>query len=383
MVLSLLLIELIDEFFFGALEASWPLIRDDLALTYFQIGLLLSLPRIWGSLTGIGIGILGDVWRRRLLILGGGVVFCISLALVSISGSFLWLLVALALFDPASGAFVGLSQATLMDSAPARHEQNMARWTFFGALGMMLGAVVLSAMLAVGFGWRELTAAICVAAVLALASVWRLPLAGSSTNSGGSLSLEDIRAGVADAFAALRRGPVLRWLALLEFSNLMGDSLHNFLALYFVDVAGFDEAEAVLGVAVWTGVGLLGDLLLIPLLERMRGLTYLRYSAVVELVMFVALLTVPGLGPKLVIVGILGFANAGWYSILKAQLYTEMRGMSGTVLAVNDVSALVSGLAPLGLGLAARSLGLGRAIWLLAAGPVALLVGIPRARKSE
>lgn len=37
---------------------------------------------------------------------------------------------AFILFYPASGAFVNLSQATLMDSETDRHEQNMARWGF-------------------------------------------------------------------------------------------------------------------------------------------------------------------------------------------------------------------------------------------------------------
>ena len=69
LVLALLIIEFIDEFFFGAMEAAWPLIRDDLSLTYVQIGLLLSLPRIWGSVAGVVIGMTsGDVWNRRAII---------------------------------------------------------------------------------------------------------------------------------------------------------------------------------------------------------------------------------------------------------------------------------------------------------------------------
>ena len=39
-----LLIEFIDELVFGVGEAAWPLICDDLGLSYFQIGLALSLP---------------------------------------------------------------------------------------------------------------------------------------------------------------------------------------------------------------------------------------------------------------------------------------------------------------------------------------------------
>ncbi len=45
MPLLYLLIEFIDELVFGVEAAAWPLIRDDLALNYIQIGLALSLPR--------------------------------------------------------------------------------------------------------------------------------------------------------------------------------------------------------------------------------------------------------------------------------------------------------------------------------------------------
>ena len=77
--------------------------------------------------------------------------------------------------------------------------------------------------------------------------------------------------GISAAFRALRNRSVLRWLLLLEFSDLMLDVFYGFLALYFVDVAGFSTGNAALAVAVWTGVGLPGDFLLIPLLERVRG----------------------------------------------------------------------------------------------------------------
>ena len=382
-LLALLLIEFTDEFFFGALEAAWPIIRDELSLSYLQIGLLLSVPRVWGSVAGIAIGILGDVWKRRVLIIGGGLLFVASLLLISASASFAMLMIGLLMFNPSSGAFVGLSQSTLMDLDTSRHEQNMARWTFAGALGVALGALALGGALELGMGWREVVLATALMSAFALIVALRLPLAGASSGNGSYPTLSEARTGASDALAALKRLPVLRWLLLLELSNLMGDWLLSYLALYFVDVARASETQAALGVALWTGVGLLGDLLLIPMLERVRGLSYLRYSALVEFILFVAFLLVPGLLPKVVIAALLGFGNAGWYSILQAQMYREMPGKSGTVMAVNDLSSLASGLVPLGIGLAARSWGLGAAMWLYLAGPVALLVGIPRSGKRE
>ena len=118
--LTLLFIEFLDEFVFGAQEAAWPLIRTDLGLSYAQVGLLLGVPNVIGNLIEPVIGILGDVWRRRVLILGGGVVFALALLLTALSQSFSVLLVSFVFFYPASGAFVSLSQERLTQIALLR-----------------------------------------------------------------------------------------------------------------------------------------------------------------------------------------------------------------------------------------------------------------------
>ena len=297
------------------------------------------------------------------------------MVLVASSSSFASLLTAFILFYPASGAFVSLSQASLMDSDPRQHEWNMARWTFAGSLGVVLGALVLALAQATGFGWRGLFWAFAITTVVVLAVARGVPLGGVTETERRTTS--SVRRGITNALGQLRRRSVLRWLVLLEFSYLMLDVLHGYLALYFTDVVGLSGALAALGVATWIGFGLLGDFLLIPLLSRVRGLTYLRFSVLAELLLFPTFLLVPGLWPKLGVVALLGLAHAGWYAVLQAQLYSSMPGQSGTVMAVGNVSGLAGNLIPVVIGIAAGSWGLGAAMWLLLAGPVALLVGIP------
>jgi MFS transporter, FSR family, fosmidomycin resistance protein len=182
-----------------------------------------------------------------------------------------------------------------------------------------------------------------------------------------------------DAIASLRRPGVLHWLVLLEFSDLMLDVLLGFLALYLVDIGAATPEQASFAVVVWSGFGLLGDLALIPLLERVRGLRYLRVSAVLELVLFPALLLTPDFTAKLVLLALLGFFNSGWYAILQAQVYGALAGQSGTALAVKNVSGIIGSGIPLLLGLVAQRWGLNVAMWLLLAGPVALVVGLRKA----
>lgn len=61
---------------------------------------------------------------------------------------------------------------------------------------------------------------------------------------------------------------------------------------------------------------------------------------------------------------------------MQAQLYAALPGQSGTALAVKNVSGMVASLIPLALGLVAEQRGLDAAMWLLLAGPLALVVGL-------
>jgi FSR family fosmidomycin resistance protein-like MFS transporter len=111
-------------------------------------------------------------------------------------------------------------------------------------------------------------------------------------------------------------------LTLLQFSDLMLDTLLSFLALYLVDVGGAVPYQAGAAMAVRTGLGLLGDLLLIPLLGRVDGLACLRFSGAVERVIFPAFLLLHGFHSRL---ALLELFNAGWHPILKAQRHSSRR----------------------------------------------------------
>jgi FSR family fosmidomycin resistance protein-like MFS transporter len=74
-----LIIEFIDKLVCGVSQAAWPAIQVDLRLNYTQIGVLMTVPSLVSTIVEPFLGVLGDVWKRRLLILGGGAVFVLSL----------------------------------------------------------------------------------------------------------------------------------------------------------------------------------------------------------------------------------------------------------------------------------------------------------------
>jgi FSR family fosmidomycin resistance protein-like MFS transporter len=315
------------------------------------------------------LGVVAVTWRRRVLVLVGGGCFAGALAVAAGASSFWLLLIAFSVLYPASGAFVSLSQASLMDLQPSRREHNMARWNFAGAVGAVAGALALAVFALAGLGWRGLFVGFALLALVLVVLAGRTP----ETDRGGE------RLHVRDALRVLSRREVFRWLFLLELSDLLLDVFLGFLALYLVDEVGASVATGGLAVAVWTGAGLVGSAAVIPLLRRVDGLRYLRGSAAVTALLFVSFLLVPGLGAKLVLVAAMGVVNAGWYPVLKARLYEALGEASGLALTVGALFPL-NAMLPLVIAVIAEQWGLAVALWPLLAAPAALLLFVPRSR---
>jgi MFS transporter, FSR family, fosmidomycin resistance protein len=372
-----LAVELVDELAGGVKSAALPLIRRDLGLSYGQIGLLESAPLLLGSIMELPLGILaGHGRRRRRAVLLGGVLFTLTLIGAAAARSFAGLLVAFVLFFPASGAFVSLTQSGLMDADPGRREQHMARWELAGSAGSLAGPVLVIAVLAAGGGWRSAYLALAAAAAAAWLGVARNPPAPVPADGPGA----DPAAGTAAVRRALRQPGVVRWLVLLQVSDLLLDVFTGFLALYLVAVVHATPEQAALGVAIRLGAGLAGDAALIRALSHVSGLVLLRASAAVTAVVFPAFLLAGGLVPKLLLLGCLSVVTAPWYPVLQAELYGSLPDDSGIVVSLSSAAGLLGGAVPLAVGLLAQRFGLAWALACLAIAPPLLLAGLRRSR---
>jgi len=359
-----------------------------------------------------------------------------------VARSYVVLMLAFIAFFPASGAFVTLTQAALMDAGPARRQQRMAAWNLAGSIGAVTGPLLLAAMLAAGGGWRPAYLVLAATAGIALAAAAAAgparqapapaepapgrnaraeppssaepapgrtaraepsspaePAPGGTARAEPSSPAEPAPGGTARAepapaeseggegrrptarevLAALRTADTARWLVLLEVSDLLLDVLTGYIGIYLVDVAHASPAQAAIGVAIRLGAGLAGDAAFVGLSRRAAGPAVLRASAVAACVLYPAFLIVPWLPARLAILAALSFATACWYPVIQAGLYESLPGQSGIAVFFASAAGLLGAAGPLAVGLIAQRAGLTWALAGLAAAPILVLAAAPRA----
>jgi FSR family fosmidomycin resistance protein-like MFS transporter len=381
-----LAVEFADELVDGVKGAALPAIQHSLGLSYTELGLLASVPLLLGGLLELPLGLLaGQGRRRRVAILTGGVVFIASIAAVAFARNFAELLTAFVIFYPASGAFVSLTQATVMDAEPDRQARSMARWDLAGNAGAVAGPVLLVAVLAAHGDWRGgylLVAAVSTAAWLGVLGSRR-----SNQHTEDTQHTEDAEDAEDEPTPRLRdvlgyAKKAARWLMLLEVANLLVDGLTGFVAVYLVDVAHLTPALAAVAIAIRLGAALAGDAALVVVLERggerIGDETVLRATAVAAALLFPAFLLVPGAAPKLVALALLSAVTAAWYPLLQARLYGAVP--SPVAVTLSTAASLAGGLGPLAVGVSAGALGLPWALAGLTIVPVIVAFGAGRAR---
>jgi FSR family fosmidomycin resistance protein-like MFS transporter len=185
-----------------------------------------------------------------------------------------------------------------------------------------------------------------------------------------------------EALAALRDWGTVRWLVLLQVTDLLGDVFTGFLALYLVDVEQLRPAIAALAIAIRLGASLAGGSALIAVLERVGDLTVLRITAAAAALLYPGFLLVPGVAPKLAMLAVLSAASAPWYPLLQARLYGSLPGRSSAAVTLSSAAGLAGGLGPLAVGLTAQAFGLGWALAGLVLVPLAVLALSATARRT-
>ncbi|NTU63176.1 MAG: MFS transporter [Chloroflexi bacterium] len=263
--------------------------------------------------------------------------------------------------------------ATLIDRDPRRAENTMARWVLAGAIGVTISPLIITVVLSLEGSWRAVYFSTAIAAGVFALLLFKQRFDGHAGADDGVGSFKQLGRNL---LAALRSRTLIKWVILTELADFMLDKLLEVTGLYFHDVAGVSLPAASAVVTVATISGLIGSFALVPLLEKVSGVRVLRVSAAVALLAYAAMLLVPIVWVKIVLIAVINLSTAGWYAVLRAKCYEVLPGQSGVVVAVTSLANVSSLFVPLLLGGVADALGLQTAMWLLIIGPIALIWGV-------
>src|SRR4030042_3479097 len=213
-----LLIEFFDELNYGIGNAALPAIRTDLDLSYVQIGILLGLPGIINTFIEPVLMLLGDTRYRKHIMLGGGIVIILSLVAIASAHNFYLMLLGMAIGYPASGAFVSLSQATLIDLNPGREPQMMARWTVAGSGANLIGPLFLAGGFALGFGWRWAFWGMAGLCLILVVLTWVREIPSHPFRENTTKTAQPGKELLLGLRGAIRNPQLMRWMILLQLS---------------------------------------------------------------------------------------------------------------------------------------------------------------------
>ncbi|MGH3758701.1 MFS transporter [Actinophytocola sp.] len=354
---SLLLVGFADETVaflpYGAVES----IRADVGISYVQAGFLLALyPGI--GLLATPLGVIVDYVSRRVMAAVGGIGYGIGLWLFAVAGNFTSLFVAVVVMGLIGDMLVRAVEVALVDVAGDKLEPALARSNLLGAVGDLVGPLLLAASLAFGFGWRGafwVAGAMMIAYGVVLATQ-PLPRPHGADGADG----EERRAWRGFLDVARDRRVLVAGL-LVAVLVAFDETFVGFAVAFLTTDRGLSPAVATLA----AGAGMAGGIVAAAWASRAnRRRIGLRPCALLLLAGVLLLLLVPNVVAAALGTAAVGAAvNLAWI-ILQAGYLTLRPGQAGTTSAVADAVSNVGVLTPLAIGLVTDHHGLTMAMAL-------------------
>lgn len=375
----LLCMGLLDEIIAGFPVVALPLLRDRLHLSYAQVGLLFTLGALSGLVFEPLINLFSDRYPKKLWILSGLLLLTVSDVVLGTTTSYALAIAAFIVSAPAGEAAIGLSQAVVIDAAPADSVRTMTRWTLLSSIGDFLAPLLVAGFGLLQLGWSDLcwfAAALwlCAAALLSRA---RFPVIAPAFEQEGKTATV-----WTNLHAALRDPLLLRWSALALIPTMLDEVFLGFVALYLRDVWHLSEALIALILTLQMLAGFLG----LFALERWVLPRHLTPTLLLTWLSLAALLGVLGLLFAhvlwLVVVSLLviNLSCVNWYPLAKAEAYARRPGSSGLVRTVIGLGQPFEMALPGAVGLVSASFGVLAGLGVLGLAPLLMLLLLPTRR---
>ena len=298
----------------GVLSALLPWIREDLGLTYAQIGLLMTGRALLGACGNVATSIAADLGgRRRNILIGSVFLVALCYILIGMSTSLLMLVVFGSMAAMASNAWHPPAMALLGERFPERRGYALG-WHGTGAnLGQTISPLLVGLMMSY-MSWRAaLYVNIWPGLLMALLLLWLLPVLDDDRLARQAKGYwSDLKSGLVYNSAVMKVG-------VLSILRTMGQQgLQTFLPLYLAESLHFSPWLVGVGLAVMTFSGSWLEPLSGLLSDRIGRKPILFISLLLSAVMVWGLTLVSGVWLPMLFIGLIGLLHLSLRPIIMA-----------------------------------------------------------------
>jgi hypothetical protein len=134
-----------------------PLLRDQVPLSYREVGLLFSAGAVSAMIIEPVVNVLSDLTAsKKYWVIGATAVLPVAFLMASLAHSFVLLLFSFALLYPAHDIVDSTVQTALIDDEPSKSMRTLTRLAYFGNMGDFLAPVTIAVIAFLALGWSTL-----------------------------------------------------------------------------------------------------------------------------------------------------------------------------------------------------------------------------------
>ncbi len=282
-----------------------PMIKDDLNLSYSQVGLLTAAFSVTGGIAQLPAGWLADRVGNRLMILiaisgvaAGGV-------LVGLSHSFVGLIIFLIITALLAGGYHPASASAISSFVPPERRGRAMGLHLIGGTSSMLLMPLIAAPIAVAFSWHTPYIVLTIP-VIVLGFVLYF-LLGRQARTAASRP---------QANGANMAGPArINWKVLVPFlglsigTSMVTQSVAGFYSVYAVDHLGIAKGTAAMLMSITPAVGAVTAFFTGGLADRFGSVRMLIIASLLAAPMVYSLNLVSNMGGLAAVLAVGGFVN--------------------------------------------------------------------------
>ncbi len=347
-----------------------PDIQRAFGLTHASTTLVIFVvPAIVGFVVEPIVFLYSDRHPRKWFVAGGLGVMAAAAFSAALAPNAATLAGAIACWYVAAGASAALSQATLVDRAPAHRARTMTRWTLLGTIGDLLAPIAVGGLAALGLSWRAnfvlVGGALAIWCVATAANRFPETHAATDDEPAAPPLWRALR-------EALRDRVLVLWLLGIALCDLLDEILVVFASLHVrIELGASPEWQSAILAGLVIG-GIAGLAILERLLARVTETTLLVACGLSCTVAYVAWLAAPSLLASALLIVPVGATSATLYPLASARAYARCPGRSGVVLAGGHLFTPLGLALPWLLGVVADRAGTLAALALLVVQPLGL-----------